>query len=103
MSVLGTTNESQAVNVLSLFNSVAAPQMPDPLEVLLAEAYLPDQMEMAEEASILERRSELVLESQFPDQSMYVLDKQLQHLKESLNRIKFYLGDIDDLIPHKNL
>lgn len=97
MNVAGSLNEAQAVNVLPLFETVEVVLIADPLEELLAEAYTPDDAE--EDEVVVERRRDLVLESHFPDQSMYVLDKQLQVLKDSLNRIKFYLGDIDDLLP----
>jgi hypothetical protein len=35
----------------------------------------------------------------FPDQSMYVLDQQLSQLKSKLERLRFYLREIDDIIP----
>lgn len=84
------------MNVLPLFETVQVSNMADPLEELLREANIPD--EAVEEVLIGPRR-DLVLETHFPDQSMYILDKQLQSLKESLKRIKFYLGDVDDLLP----
>lgn len=91
--------------VLPLFGKMEVPGSalmgPDPMEELLNEAYLPDEDEEIE--LLTPRRFDIVTETQFPDQSMYVLDKQLQTLKESLNRIRFYLGDVDSLIPSKKL
>lgn len=75
---------------------------PDALETLLNEAYLPDEEEI-EFDLVPMKRLDLVTEAQFPDHSMYILEKQLQSLKESLQRMRFYLGDIDDLLPSKNL
>ncbi len=41
----------------------------------------------------------LVDEMNFPDQSMYILDEQLKNLKSSLNRLNYYLGELDDILP----
>jgi hypothetical protein len=41
-----------------------------------------------------------VVDTMFPDQSLFILEEQLKVLKTNLSRIKFYLGDINDLIPH---
>lgn len=41
----------------------------------------------------------LVGDHQFPDQSIYTLQEQLQNLKVGLQRLKFYLDDLDDVIP----
>jgi hypothetical protein len=40
-----------------------------------------------------------VNENQFPDQSLYILDEQLSQLRTKINRIKFYLGELDEIIP----
>jgi hypothetical protein len=67
----------------------------DPLSELLAEG-LPPEPRISISASP-ERM--LVTPELFPDESMYRLDSQLKELKESLDRIKFYLMDMDDLLP----
>lgn len=95
MNVAGDS-KSNTENVLPLFGQIDIPQV-DPLEELLAEAESPD-LPGAAKVSREEARL-LVTENQFPDQSMYTLDKQLHGLREKLNRIKFYLGEIDDLLP----
>lgn len=43
--------------------------------------------------------SRLVLEDQFPDQSMFILADQMEQLKTSLSRLKFYLGELEDVLP----
>lgn len=45
-------------------------------------------------------RSHLVQEHQFPDQSMYRLQEQLKLVKSKLGRIKFYLEELEDILPH---
>lgn len=82
------------VNVLSLFGK-SAPEVviEDPMETLLEEAGT-DTLERRE---VVARK--VVDENQFPDQSMYILEDQLKSLRTSLNRIKFYLGELDDILP----
>lgn len=87
-------------NVVSLFGRTNDEGLvSDPLAELLNEANLEDFMLDEEEASepILAARK-VVDENQFPDQSIYVLEEQLSKLKNNLNRIRFYLGDMDDLL-----
>lgn len=87
---------NQAVNVVSLFGSTKIQEeLPDPLSELLLEA---DVAEVDDEPMQVQRRH-LVTSAQFPDQSMFVLEQQLSSLKESVGRIKFYLSDLDDLLP----
>ncbi len=90
-----TTNS----NVLSLFSTVKV-EMPDPLQELLNEA---EAEAWAEEDIIPEAPAKrlLVSDKQFPDQSLYTLDQQLANLTKSLGRLKFYLNDLDDLLPSK--
>lgn len=86
---------NQAVNVVSLFgNAKIQEEIPDPLTELLLEG---ETTEMDEPMQV--QRRHLVTSSQFPDQSMFVLEQQLSSLKESVGRIKFYLSDLDDLLP----
>jgi hypothetical protein len=92
-----TPVEKEAVmNVLSLFKEVEFEV--DPLETLIQEGEIEDEASVAEFSA--EKRL-LVSESQFPDQSVYTLEKQLSSLRESLDRIQFYLSDVDDLIQLK--
>jgi hypothetical protein len=41
----------------------------------------------------------ILSETQFPDQSIYTLNDQLRILQMNLERLKFYLSDMDDLLP----
>ena len=93
-----TTSEADITNVLSFFGGINLDVAPidDPLDVLLREAQL-EYVPMNEVKASCART--VVTESQIPDQSIYVLEKQLSNLRGSLSRIKFYLGDLEDLIP----
>jgi hypothetical protein len=86
------------VNVVSLFGNIPQTSeliFDDPLENLIQEAMIEDEVLTPKEVRV----RKVVSENQFPDQSMYTLEEQLANLRSSLNRIKFYLGDIDDLLP----
>lgn len=86
------------INVVSLFgnNHQASPVVfDDPLENLIKEAMIEDVVLTAKEVKV----RKVVTENQFADQSMYTLEEQLSNLRLNLNRIKYYLGDIDDLLP----
>jgi hypothetical protein len=96
MNVAGLNeNLSENVNVLPLFADVEINV--DPLQTLLNEGDLEWAFEEVNEYSVKNRH--IVQASQFPDQSMYVLDQQISSLKDSLERLKFYLSDLDDLLP----
>lgn len=99
MNVLGTQVEAQSVNVLPLFNSIQVPPVveSDPMEELLSEAQLNSTLE-DETLELGPVARKQVSEDQHPDQSMFILQDQLSGLKENLQRLKFYLGDLDDLI-----
>ena len=86
----------QIENVVPLFRGgLSEESIPDLLESLLLET----EAILIEEKK-LERSDRLIVSSsQFPDQSMFTLDQQLGQLKESLGRMKFYLLDLDDLLP----
>ena len=98
MNVSGTEDlETRPMNVLALFGEMVVPattgsniSVEDDAEFL---------GEDEEEVVIVAAARKIASENQFPDQSLHILDGQLSSLKESLARIKFYLGDIDDLIP----
>ncbi len=88
--------ETDAVNVVSLFSkSNAEIIINDPLADLIQESEIEDTVLEAKE--VVARK--VVTENLFPDQSIYILEEQLSNLRASLNRIKFYMGDIEDLLP----
>ncbi len=87
--------EKAQMNVVPLFGGTSTEIIPDPLETLLLET----EIILSEEKKLAGPSLPVVTAQQFPDQSMFVLDQQLSHLKESVNRIKFYLLDLDDLLP----
>ena len=93
MNVSENSETAATRNVLPLFSSV---ELPDPMTEILLEGRADDHLE-AEAAPRLKRS--IVSENLFPDQSMYVLDQQVSNLRESLSRLKFYLSDLDDLLP----
>jgi hypothetical protein len=95
MNVAGNDEMNVNMNVLSLFSSNQI-VMPDPLQELLREAELDA---WKEEEEVVQAKRLLVNETQFPDQSMFVLEQQLANLTQSLGRLRFYLGDLDDLLP----
>lgn len=87
---------ADTVNVVSLFgHSNAEIVINDPLEKLIEESAIEDTVLEAEDIKV----RKMVNENQFPDQSMFILEEQLSNLRSSLNRIKFYMGDIEDLLP----
>src|SRR5665648_250733 len=88
--------ETDNVNVVSLFGRMKQEVIiSDPLSDLIKESEIEDIAELTVEM----KPRKVVNENQFPDQSIYVLVEQLSNLRTSLNRIKFYLGDLDDLLP----
>ena len=95
MNVAGNDEMNVNMNVLSLFSSNQI-EMPDSLQELLREAELDA---WKEEEEIVQVKRLLVTETQFPDQSMFVLEQQLSNLTQSLGRLRFYLSDLDDLLP----
>lgn len=92
MNVTGFEKEQ---NVVPLFGGAREEIIPDPLEQLLQET----ESLLVEEKKLVQTKTPVVMESQFPDQSMFILDQQLGHLKESIGRIKYYMLDLDDLLP----
>jgi hypothetical protein len=87
-------------NVVSLFGNVSEEIMSnDPLADLIAESESVDSSLSAEQE--LSAR-QIVNENQFPDQSMFILEEQLHKLRSNINRIKFYMSDLDDLLPREN-
>ncbi len=94
-----TQLENDGLNVVSLFGRTIEQEMVlnDPIADLIQESEIMDIEEGLDLAPTKARK--VVSENQFPDQSIYVLEEQLSSLRSSLNRIKFYLGDLDDLLP----
>ncbi len=86
-----------AVNVLSLFGRTRPEDIGiDPLLALMNEIEIEETLV----SRVIESKPRKVVnENQFPDQSIYILEEQLAKLQSNINRIKFYLGDLDDLIP----
>ena len=102
MSVLGRGQvETDTVNVVSLFGRPSEMStMMDPIQELINEANIEDfDLEIEIETPVSAGPRKVVDPSQFPDQSMFTLEEQLDKLRSNLNRIKFYLGDLEDLIP----
>jgi ATP-dependent Lon protease len=90
--------EQNSINVISLFGNLDQDILQnDPMSELLEEAMILDTEEETVELELTPRK--VVNENQFPDQSMYILEEQLSNLKTSLNRMRFYLGDLEDMIP----
>lgn len=96
MNVIGERSEAQ-VNVVSLFGAREESIQIDPLEELLNEAGVVEEVCEAAPPIRAERRK-LVREDHFPEQGILILDQQLEQLKENLSRMRFYLSDLDDLI-----
>jgi len=90
--------EQNSMNVVSLFGNMNQDILQnDPMADLMEEAMILDTEEEIEEMELAPRN--VVNENQFPDQSMYILEEQLSKLRSSLNRMRFYLGDLEDIIP----
>lgn len=88
--------EADTVNVVSLFSkSNAEIIINDPLADLIKESEIEETV--LEPKELVARK--VVTENLFPDQSIYILEEQLSNLRANLNRIKFYMSDIEDLLP----
>ncbi len=96
MNVAGNSQMNENTNVVALFSTIKI-EMPDPLQELLNEAEA--EAWEADEAPVVKASRTLVTATQFPDQSMFILDQQLAKLNQSLGRLKFYVSDLDDLLP----
>lgn len=102
MSVVGREHvEADTVNVVSLFGrSIGSGVISDPMTDLIQEGEMEDfDLESDIDSKIEVAPRKTVDMNQFPDQSMFVLEEQLASLRSNLNRIKFYLGDLEDLLP----
>lgn len=98
MNVNGERPEAQKVNVVPLFGNFSETVLTtDPLTELLEEGQIEAMREEVKPAR--QERRKLVREDHFPEQGLLILDQQLLSLKESVSRIKFYMSDLDDLLP----
>lgn|SRR5665648_214092 len=92
--------ETGTENVLSLFGKFSEEIiMYDPLSELIEESNIEETPSKAR----TKKARRVVNENQFPDQSIYVLSEQLRNLKSTIGRMKFYLGDLEDILPSRNL
>lgn len=85
------------LNVVSLFQSDEISGA-DPLAEMLAESEA-HALENFTAPELKSERRKLVREDHFPEQGLIILDQQLEVLSERLSRIKFYLSDLDDILP----
>ena len=84
------------VKVISLFKKMDTIESTlDPIAKLIEEMGV----EEASETKV-EMKRNVVTENHFPDQSLFILDEQMKSLKKRLNRMKFYIGELDDLLPN---
>ena len=97
MNVAGSSEMIENTNILPLFSSIQV-EISDPLQDLLNEAEI-EAWEELEEAPVAMAPRLLVTDKQFPEQSLYTLEQQLENLNQSLGRLKFYLSDLNDLLP----
>ena len=68
--------------------------------IFLHDAATQDQIDSKHDENLSSQaRRVLVSCEQFPDQSIYTLEQQLLSLNQSMARLKFYLSDLDDLLP----
>lgn len=98
-----TEMSSEVMNVVSLFgNEMMESSVVDPLESLIEEAQVDvteEDFDLIIDIELEEEPRAVLTSAEFPDQSMYVLEEQLANLKESIGRIRFYLGDLEDVLP----
>lgn len=88
--------ERETVNVVSLFGNFNQEVLiTDPLSELIKESEIEDVVLKPE--NVHPRTT--VSENSFPDQSLFILEEQLANLKTSINRMKYYLGELDDILP----
>ena len=92
--------DAKTVNVVPLFGKITheVEVKADPLSELLTEAMMEDTVMTTIEV----KPRKIVSENHFPEQSLYTLDEQLRSLRSSIGRIRFYLDEIEDILPAKN-
>lgn len=102
MNVSGNVGQTAEANVVPLFAKIKIETQTETSQLLpetLTEWDL--NIDSEEQAPVMVARS-LVTENHFPDQSLFILNDQVSKLKESIDRLKFYLNDVDDLLPRKS-
>lgn len=92
--------DAKTVNVVPLFGKITheVEVRADPLSELLTEAMMEDTVMTTIEV----KPRKIVSENHFPEQSLFTLDEQLRSLRSSIGRIRFYLDEIEDILPAKN-
>jgi hypothetical protein len=84
------------VKVISLFKKMDTIESTlDPIAELIEEMGVEEVSETK-----VEMKRNVATENHFPDQSLFILDEQMKLLKKRLNRMKFYIGELDDLLPN---
>lgn len=97
MNLSGTEMELGSENIISLFGRINT--LDHKAEAVVMDEEIVTVSEDEEIPLPQIRVSKVVNENQFPDQSLYVLDEQLKSLKSSLSRLKFYMGELNDILP----
>ncbi|MFP5384526.1 MAG: hypothetical protein ACLGHN_00510 [Bacteriovoracia bacterium] len=89
--------ENEKVNVVSLFGNTNEDIIQsDPLMDLIKESEIEDAILSPESVTV--RSGKVANEDLSPDQSLFILEEQMTNLRSNLNRIKFYLGELDDIL-----
>ncbi len=97
MELNGNLENAHHLNVVPLFSDLGTEFIPDPLAQLLAEG---EGLSFEERVPPLrQERRRTVREDHFPEQAFPILEQQLAGIRENINRLKFFLSDLDDLIP----
>jgi hypothetical protein len=99
MNQLGLSGNDFEMNVVSLFreknNLLQTDQ--EATESFFEEDLATEELEA--DSSSLKSESIKVTAQQDPYSSMFVIEKQLGNLKETLQKMKFYLDELSDVLP----
>jgi hypothetical protein len=100
MNVYGNSEVPAEGNVIPLFAKMDREMeyISDPLQDLIAEGMIDWSLNLSEKLQKPPERL-LLSENGFPDQSVFILDQQMKNLREKMERLKFFLNDLDDLLP----
>jgi cell fate (sporulation/competence/biofilm development) regulator YlbF (YheA/YmcA/DUF963 family) len=93
MSLVGNS-EVETLNVVPLFANLGTK-----IKTLVDEVEVEVEEPVKEEKVVKTAERLLVRPNQFPDQSIIVLNEQMKSLKNTMDRLKFYLGDLEDILP----
>jgi hypothetical protein len=101
MNVNGNSEQTLEANVIPLFAKIELQDeiMSDPLQDLIAEGMMDWTHHLNEQLTKPRAERLLVSANNFPDQSIFVLEQQMTNLKERMERLRFFLNDLDDLLP----